>query len=64
MFSFKGSIGEFLIFPVETPDFQLRDWMISMLRGNMATDQEKGMEDEGEKEPLKTTSQGRRRDPA
>jgi len=35
-----------------------------MLRGNMATDQEKGMEDEGEKEPLKTTSQGRRRDPA
>jgi hypothetical protein len=36
--------------------------MISMQPGNIANDQEKGMEDEGKKKPLKTRPQGRRRD--
>jgi hypothetical protein len=36
--------------------------MISMQPSHMAADWEKGMEEEGKKEPLKTRSQGRRRD--
>jgi hypothetical protein len=36
--------------------------MISMQRRDIANDQEKAMEDEGKKKPLKTRPQGRRRD--
>lgn len=51
VFSFKGSIGEFLIFPVETPDFQLRDWMISIQPGHMVNDREEGWKMRAKKSP-------------